>query len=129
SIFTRTSNGEPMARPPIELLRGSLDAIILKTLTSEPMHGLAIARWLRQISDDALQLEEGSLYPALYRMENRGWIRSVWRTTENNRRAKYYELTAAGRRQLRTELMRWDDFVSAVSKVFAANPVGYDPAR
>jgi PadR family transcriptional regulator len=111
-----------VVRPRLDLLRGSLDAIILQTLSWAPMHGLAIARWLRQVSDDALQLEEGSLYPALYRMENRGWIRSVWRTTENNRRAKYYELTAAGRRQLRAELTKWDDFVSAVGKVFAGNP-------
>ena len=111
-----------MARPPLDLLRGSLDALLLKTLSWGPMHGLAIARWLRHVSDDALQLQEGSLYPALYRMENRGWIRSIWRTTENNRRAKYYELTAAGRRQLNTELTRWDDFVRAVAKVFAGNP-------
>ena len=114
-----------MARAPLDLLRGSLDGIILKTLSWEPMHGLAIARWLRHVSDDALQLEEGSLYPALYRMENRGWIRSTWRTTENNRRAKYYELTAAGRRQLRAELSKWNDFVSAVSKVFAGNPTAF----
>jgi transcriptional regulator len=115
--------------PPLELLRGSLDAMILKTLSWQPMHGLAIARWLRLVSDDALQLEEGSLYPALYRMENRGWIVSTWRTTENNRRAKYYELTALGRRRLRTELTKWDDFVKAVSKVFAGNPVADQRAR
>ena len=108
---------------------GTLDMIILRVLLAAPLHGYAIAQRIRELSKTELDVEEGSLYPALYRMENRGWIRAVWHTTENNRRAKYYELTAAGRRQLRTELMRWDDFVGAVSKVFASNRVAHDPAR
>jgi PadR family transcriptional regulator len=87
----------------VALLHGSLSVLVLKTLSWGPMHGFGIARWIQRLTDDALQLEEGSLYPALYRMENRGWIKAEWRTTENNRRAKYYRLTAAGRRQLTEE--------------------------
>jgi transcriptional regulator len=93
---------------------------VLKTLSWEPMHGFGIARWLRRVTDDALQLEEGTLYPALYRMENRGWIRAEWRLTENNRRAKYYQLTAAGRRQLTREADNWARFAEAMAKVFSA---------
>ncbi|HEY5219122.1 MAG TPA: PadR family transcriptional regulator [Gemmatimonadaceae bacterium] len=104
----------------ITLLQGSLDGLVLKTLSWGPMHGFGIARWIRQITDDALSLEEGTLYPALYRMENHGWIRAQWRLTENNRRAKYYELTAAGRRQLAHESENWRRFAGAVAKVFAA---------
>jgi transcriptional regulator len=77
--------------------------LVLKTLSWGPLHGFGIARWIQRITDDALQLEEGTLYPALYRMEDRGWIKAEWRITENNRRAKYYRLTAAGRKQLRQE--------------------------
>ena len=87
----------------VSLLHGSLSVLVLKTLSWGPMHGFGIARWIQRLTEDALQLEEGSLYPALYRMENRGWIKAEWRTTENNRRAKYYRLTTAGRRQLTQE--------------------------
>jgi PadR family transcriptional regulator PadR len=87
----------------VTLLHGSVSVLVLKTLSWGPMHGFGIARWIQRLTDDALQLEEGSLYPALYRMENRGWIKAEWRTTENNRRAKYYRLTTAGRRQLTQE--------------------------
>src|ERR1043165_2568569 len=83
----------------VTLMQGSLDILLLKTLSWGPMHGFGIARWIQRITDDALQLEEGTLYPALYRMENRGWVKAEWGITENNRRAKYYRLTAAGRRQ------------------------------
>jgi len=106
--------------PGIALLQGSLDGLVLKTLSWGPMHGFGIARWIRQITDDALSLEEGTLYPALYRMENRGWIKAEWRITENNRRAKYYQLTATGRRQLVHESENWLRFAGAVAKVFAA---------
>ena len=92
-----------MADSSVALLHGSLSVLVLKTLSWGPMHGFGIARWIQRLTDDALQLEEGSLYPALYRMENRGWIKAEWRTTENNRRAKYYKLTNAGRRQLAQE--------------------------
>jgi PadR family transcriptional regulator PadR len=104
----------------LPLLQGSLDGLLLKTLSWGPMHGFGIARWMRQTTDDALSLEEGTLYPALYRMENRGWVRAEWRLTENNRRAKYYQLTAAGRRQLARESANWHRFAAAVAKVFAA---------
>jgi transcriptional regulator len=105
----------------LDLLRGSLDIIVLRTLSGGPAHGLAIARWIRGVTDDALQIDEGSLYPALYRMENRGWIRASWHVTRNNRRAKYYALTALGRRQLAQQTTTWNAFVGAVAKVFAAN--------
>jgi PadR family transcriptional regulator PadR len=106
-----------MPRSAVDLLQGSLDVLILKTLSWEPMHGFGIARWLRQLTDDALQVEEGSLYPALYRMENRGWIKAEWRITENNRRAKYYKLTAAGRRQFTHESSQWLRFAGVMTKV------------
>ena len=83
-----------------------------------------IARWLRQVTEGVIQLEDGSLYPALYRMENRGWIRSEWRITENNRRARYYRLTALGRRQLATEMSNWATFAQAVGRVFEFEPAG-----
>lgn len=109
-----------MPRPPVDLLQGSLDVLILKTLSWGPMHGFGIARWLRQLTDDALQVEEGSLYPALYRMENRGWIRAEWRLTENNRRAKYYKLSAAGRRQFAEQSGTWLRFAATMGKVLRA---------
>jgi PadR family transcriptional regulator PadR len=87
----------------VALLQGSLAVLVLKTLSWGPLHGFGIARWIQHLSDDALQLKEGSLYPALYAMENRGWVKAEWRLTENNRRAKYYRLTAAGRKQLTQE--------------------------
>ena len=107
-----------MSTSSVNLLRGSLDGMILRSLTWQPMHGLGIARWLHEVTEGVVQLEDGSLYPALYRMENRGWIRSAWRITENNRRARYYRLTAAGRRQLATELANWGTFARAVTRVF-----------
>jgi len=110
-----------MATPtPVELLQGTLDVLVLKTLSWGPMHGYAVARWLRQISDDVLQVEEGSLYPALHRMERRGWVSSEWGLSENNRRAKYYRLTTEGRRQLRAEAGTWETFATAVAKVLSA---------
>jgi PadR family transcriptional regulator, regulatory protein PadR len=111
-----------VARPSIDLLQGSLDVIVLKTLSWQPMHGFGIARWIQRVTDDALQIEEGSLYPALYRMENKGWIKAEWRVTENNRRAKYYKLTASGRRQLADASATWDSFAGAMSKIMRARP-------
>jgi transcriptional regulator len=104
----------------LALLQGSLDGLVLKTLSWGPMHGYGIARWIRQLTDDALQVEEGSLYPAFYRMEERGWIAAEWGFSENNRRAKYYRLTAAGRRQLTREAATWLRFAAAMAKVFGA---------
>ena len=108
-----------MSAPNVDLLQGTLDVLVLKTLSWGPMHGYAVARWLRQATDDVLQVEEGSLYPALHRMERRGWIESEWGLSENNRRAKYYRLTTEGRKQLRAESTVWSAFSQAVSKVLA----------
>lgn len=111
-----------MPLPPIELHQGTLDVIVLQTLRWQPMHGFGIARWIQQVTADVLQIEEGTLYPALYRMENRGWIAGEWRITENNRRAKYYRLTAAGRRQLVNQARRWELFAGAMAKIMSAVP-------
>ena len=102
---------------PTELLHGTLDALVLKTLAWGPRHGYAIARWLESLGAEALRIEEGSLYPALYRMERRGWIEAEWGTSELGRRAKFYRLTAAGREQLARETERWESFAAAVSRV------------
>jgi PadR family transcriptional regulator PadR len=110
-----------VAAPTIELLQGSLDAIILKTLSWQPMHGFGIARRVERATDDMLRVEEGSLYPALYRMENKGWIRSEWGITENNRRAKYYRLTAAGKRQLAELSVAWDRYAAMMTKIMRAS--------
>ena len=101
----------------LELLQGTLDVLILKTLSWGPRHGYAVARWLLDTSDDVLRVEEGALYPALHRLEARGWIESEWGLSENNRRAKYYQLTAAGRAALRAETQRWTAYAEAVFKV------------
>src|SRR5690348_10564606 len=106
--------------PAIDLLQGTLDLIVLKTLSWGPMHGFGIARWIQRTTDDVLQVEEGSLYPALYRMENRGWIKAQWALTENARRAKYYRLTPTGRRQLTAESESWSQLTGAIGKIMAA---------
>jgi PadR family transcriptional regulator PadR len=100
-----------------ELLHGTLDALVLKTLSWGARHGYAIARWIEDITDDALRIEEGSLYPALYRMERRGWIEAEWGLSENNRKVKFYRLTEAGRERLAVETAQWSRFTTAVSKV------------
>ncbi len=104
----------------VDLLQGTLEFLVLKTLSWGPRHGFAIARWIRKTTDDALEIEEGALYPALHRMERRGWIESDWGVTENNRRAKYYQITRLGKDQLRREESSWTRYVSAVSKIMAA---------
>ena len=105
---------------PIDLLQGTLDLIVLKSLSWGPMHGFGLARWIQQTTEDLLQVEEGSLYPALYRMENRGWIKAQWALTENGRRAKYYKLTASGRRQLAAEAKSWAQIAGAIDKIMTA---------
>ncbi len=100
-----------------DLVHGPLHLLILKTLSWGPMHGYAVARSIRHITDDVLQIEEGSLYPALHRMEQRGWIAPEWGVTENNRRAKYYRLTDEGRRHLAAESPNWLRFTHAVGRV------------
>ncbi|CAA9307235.1 MAG: Transcriptional regulator, PadR family [uncultured Gemmatimonadetes bacterium] len=103
--------------PPHEVVRGTLDLLILKALSLEPMHGWAISQRLEQLSRDALQVGQGSLYPALQRLEEKGWIDSEWRSTDQNRRARYYELTSAGRRVLGAESEQWRRYVEMVDLI------------
>ncbi len=103
--------------PKRETLRGTLDALILKSLTGGLRHGYAISRWLRDISNEAIQVEEGSLYPALYRLERQGWIAAEWGVTESERRARFYRLTPAGRKHLVAEVDGFRRFVDAVSPI------------
>jgi PadR family transcriptional regulator PadR len=109
------------ASPDLDLLQGTLDVLVLKALVFGPRHGYAVARWIKGTSDDALTVEDRALYVALHRLEARGWVASEWGLSENNRRAKYYRLTAAGRRQLAAESARWERYAAAVFKVLAAN--------
>ena len=102
---------------PLDLLQGTLDLLILKTLALAPMHGWGISQRIQQISKDILQVGQGSLYPALHRLERQGWIQSEWGPSENNRRARYYSLTKAGRRQLEKELAEWERMSSAIALV------------
>ena len=104
----------------LDLVRGTLDLMVLKALSWGPMHGLATLRWIERATSDRLQIEEGALYPALHRMEQRGWLAAEWGYTEANRKAKYYRLTAAGRKQLITELSRWSRYTEAVGLLLAA---------
>ena len=103
-----------------QVLQGTLDLLILKTLSLTPMHGWGLTNRIEQLSDSVLQVGQGSIYPALVRLEQRGWIDTEWRTTENNRQAKYYRLTAAGRRALGEELAGWRRFVDAMDHVLSA---------
>lgn len=103
--------------PSVEILQGTLDLLILKTLAHEPMHGWGIAQRIQQVSREVLQIQQGSLYPALYRLQRRGWISAQWGSSDNNRRAKYYSLTQAGRTQLEKEVADWDRISSAVALI------------
>lgn len=109
-----------MPEPGLDLLRGTLDLMILKTLSWGPMHGLAVLRRLEQTTGERLQIEEGALYPALHRMEQKGWLDAMWGTTERNRKAKYYRLTARGRKHLAEERAKWDQYTEAVRLVLVA---------
>jgi PadR family transcriptional regulator, regulatory protein PadR len=100
-----------------EMLQGTMDMLILRTLVMGPAHGHTIAHAIEQTSDEVLQVEQGSLYPALHRLEDRGWLASYWGSSENNRRAKYYKLTAAGRQRLTVEASRWRQMVAAIGRV------------
>ena len=102
---------------PLELLQGTLDLLVLKTLTWGPMHGYSVARQIRERSDNVFLIEEGALYPALHRLERAGWIESEWGVSENNRKAKFYQLTTRGRAQLRAELVTWQRYTKAVAGV------------
>jgi PadR family transcriptional regulator, regulatory protein PadR len=103
--------------PSTDLLQGTLDLLVLRTLALEPMHGWGIAQRIQQVSRDALQIGQGSLYPALHRLEYKGWVLAEWRASENNRRAKYYSLTRTGRRQLEAELKDWERISTAIALV------------
>ena len=106
-----------MTKPSVDLLQGTLDLLILKTVALEPTHGWGISQRIQQISKDVLKVQQGSLYPALYRLEMQGWITSEWGASENNRRAKYYRLTKAGRKQLEVETSDWERLSAAVAQI------------
>ena len=110
------AKGEHMP-PRLDLPQGTLDLLILRTLAVEPQHGWAISQRILQLSSEALQVQQGSLYPALHRLERRGWIKSSWDVSDNNRRAKYYQLTGSGRKQLEKETETWRRLVAAVGHV------------
>jgi PadR family transcriptional regulator, regulatory protein PadR len=105
---------------PLDLLQGTLDLLILKTLTWGPAHGYAIARWIEQLTGEVLRVGEGSLYPALHRLEERGWVSATWELSDTKRRTRVYRLTPKGRSQLRAESGSWKEFVDAVGKVLDA---------
>lgn len=106
-----------MANARTDLLQGTLELLILKTLAREPMHGYGIVQRIHEAAEDSLKVEDGSLYPALYRMEERGWVTSEWGPSENNRRAKFYKLTRRGRKQLEEELANWERVSQAITKI------------
>ena len=108
---------------PADLVQGTLDVLLLKILALEPLHGWAIALRLKQVSGDVLQVSEGSLYPALHKLEQEGWIKAEWKITENNRRAKFYSLTRLGRKVLETESASWDRLSTAISQVLRLKEV------
>ncbi|HEV8197019.1 MAG TPA: PadR family transcriptional regulator [Gemmatimonadales bacterium] len=110
-----------MAKSTLDLLQGTLDLLMLKALSWGPAHGYSVARWIERLTADALTIGEGSLYPALHRLEEREWIESEWRISENNRKAKFYHLTSKGRAQLKAETANWTSFVEAMSKVLRSN--------
>jgi PadR family transcriptional regulator, regulatory protein PadR len=100
-----------------DLIQGTLDLLIMRTIALEPMHGWAIAERIQQISDELLRVQQGSLYPALHRLEHQGWITAEWGASDNNRRARFYSLTRAGKRQLRTEVSKWERLSAGVDLV------------
>ncbi len=111
-----------MRKDKLELLQGTLDMLVLKTLTEGPLHGYAIVASIQHLSREVIRVEEGSLYPALHRMERRGWIASEWGYSENNRRAKYYKLTRTGRKQFDVEVSAWTQISSAITSVLRGVP-------
>ena len=108
----------------IELKQGTLDVLVLKSLSWQPLHGYSISRWIKERTDSVLNVEEGALYPALHRLERRGWIESDWGLSENNRRAKYYQLTTEGQAALGSEAAEWERYVEAVAKVLISQELG-----
>jgi PadR family transcriptional regulator PadR len=116
-ILPSTLHGNRMSAADLDLLQGTLDVLVLKALSWGPRHGYAVARWIRETSDEDLQIEEGALYTALHRMERRGWIEAEWGVSENNRKAKFYQLTQRGRAQLRSQAESFTRYATAVFKV------------
>ncbi len=112
-----------MAASDLNLLQSTLDVLVLKTFLPGPRHGYGVAQWIRETTDDALNIEDGALYTALHRMEKRKWLSSDWGLSENNRKAKYYRLTSAGRKQLQTGTRDWTQYAEAVFKVLEAPEV------
>src|SRR5262247_2971509 len=110
-----------MSKRKLDLPQGTLDMLVLKALSLGPMHGFGVGQRIRQLAEDMLTVEEGTLYPALYRIEERGWIKSEWGASENNRRARFYKLTRAGRKQLRVEESNWEYLSVAVRKILEAS--------
>ncbi len=108
----------------LSLIRGTVDLLILKALSGGERHGYAVSEWLREATDGTLLVEEGTLYPALHRLEAKGWVEAEWGTSENNRRAKYYRLTKAGRSQLREERETWSRYARAVDRALSEDPTG-----
>lgn len=113
-----------MADEAVDLLHGTLEMLALKALAAEPLHGFGVARWIESVTDERLSVEEGALYPALHRMEKRGWLESEWRMTENSRRARFYRLTDEGREELKTRIREWKGASWAVERVLGAEPAG-----
>jgi PadR family transcriptional regulator, regulatory protein PadR len=109
-----------MARPTNDVLAGTLDVLVLKALSWEPLHGYGVAKWIQTATDDMLSVGEGTLYPALHRLEERGLVESAWSLSENNRRAKFYRLTAAGRRAVRTDVAAWTRYATAIMNALTA---------
>ena len=116
------NRGESMSKPS-DLVQGTLDLLVLKILALQPLHGWALSQRLKQVSGEVLQVSDGSLYPALHKLEQQGWIRSEWKPTENNRRAKFYSLTRIGRRHLEKEAANWERISAAISSVLRLTEV------
>ena len=106
----------------VDLLQGTLDLLILKAVSLGPLHGYGVLLRIQQISQDRLEIQQGSLYPALYRLEHQGWIASEWGESENNRKAKYYRLTAAGKRRLQSEMKKWNRVADVIAGILSASP-------
>jgi PadR family transcriptional regulator, regulatory protein PadR len=123
-VFHRTSSGGPVRKgnqADTEMLKGTLDMMVLRTLATGDAHGHTIAKVIERTSEDVLEVEQGSLYPALHRLEDRGWVSSYWGPSENNRKAKFYRLTKAGRKQLGRETTRWRQMARAIGLVMGEN--------
>ncbi len=116
-MYDHLGNRGVLVSKPADLVQGTLDLLLLKILALEPLHGWAISQRLKQVSGDILQVSDGSLYPALHKLEQEGWITAEWKATENNRRAKFYSLTRPGRRQLQQEARNWERLSDAISHV------------